>query len=113
MAAPNPVPKWSVDETIAFLGNIGLPHLGDAFRENAVSGSDLIDLSDADFKESLGCTPLQVRPCKAMPTSLLFAPFVRASEFNFRIRNYLGQKDSQGTRSMGHSQPCRCHRGCS
>ena len=60
MSAPVPVPKWSPDEVVMFLGSIGLPQLGDAFKSNAVNGSDLIDLTDEDFKDSLGCTPLQV-----------------------------------------------------
>jgi len=60
MSAPVPVPKWSVENVVAFLGSIGLPQLGDAFKANAVNGSDLLFLTDEDFKESLGCTPLQV-----------------------------------------------------
>lgn len=61
MSAPKPVAKWDVDEVVAFLGSIGLPQLGDAFQANAVNGKDLIDLSDEDYKDSLGCTALQVK----------------------------------------------------
>jgi hypothetical protein len=60
MAAPLPVPKWDVDMVCGFLTQIGLTPLTEAFKTNAVNGSDLIGLTDADFKDSLGCTPLQV-----------------------------------------------------
>jgi hypothetical protein len=59
MAAPLPVPKWDVDMVCNFLQQIGLAPLAEAFKTNAVNGSDLIELTDTDFKESLGCTPLQ------------------------------------------------------
>jgi hypothetical protein len=61
MSAPKPVSRWDIDDVVAFLGSIGLPQLGDSFRANAVNGKDLSDLSDEDFKESLGCTALQVK----------------------------------------------------
>jgi hypothetical protein len=60
MSVPLPVPKWDVDTVCGFLTQIGLGALTDAFKTNAVNGSDLISLSDEDFKDSLGCTPLQV-----------------------------------------------------
>ncbi|KAH7621643.1 hypothetical protein Ndes2526B_g02455 [Nannochloris sp. 'desiccata'] len=61
MTAPLPVPKWDVDTVCGFLTQIGLSPLTEAFKTNAVNGSDLIGLADADFKESLGCTPLQTK----------------------------------------------------
>lgn len=54
------VSTWSIDDVSKFLGTIGLVSLQDAFMTNAVNGADLLVLSDEDFKESLGATPLQV-----------------------------------------------------
>ena len=61
MSVPQPVPKWDSDTVCNFVSGIGLPQLVDKFRENAVTGADLISLSDDDYKDSLGCTGLQVR----------------------------------------------------
>jgi hypothetical protein len=66
MGLPPQVASWSVDDVVTFLAQIGLPHLAEGFRDNAVNGNDLAGLTDEDFKESLGCTGLQVRP----PTAL-------------------------------------------
>ena len=60
MSVPQPVPKWDIDTVANWISSIGLPQLVDAFKSNAVNGSDLIGLSDEDMKESLGCTGLQV-----------------------------------------------------
>lgn len=35
--------------------------IADKFKENAVTGADLIELSDEDLTQELGCKPLQAR----------------------------------------------------
>lgn len=61
MSVPQPVPKWDVQTVCNFIDSIGLASLSPAFKENAVAGSDLIELTDEDFTDSLGCTKLQAK----------------------------------------------------
>jgi len=55
------VEKWNVDEVCAWIEQLGFTALVPKFRENAVSGRDLFDLTDDDFTGSLGATKLQVK----------------------------------------------------
>ena len=54
------ISSWSIQDVTTFLQGIGLGSLQSAFETNAVNGSDLLDLSDEDYVESLHTTPLQV-----------------------------------------------------
>lgn len=55
------VSDWSQDDVASFLGDIGLGHLAPKFKDNGVNGKDLLELEDDDYRESLGCSNLQVR----------------------------------------------------
>ena len=60
-----PVPKcrknWSVEEVVAWLGTLSLPHLADRFRENGVDGELLSATSKEELISELGLTPLQAK----------------------------------------------------
>lgn len=68
-----PVDQWNVDDVVAFLHSIDLGHLADAFRNNAVNGKDLLNLSEADFIRDLGCTQIQTRKIKESLTYVVAA----------------------------------------
>lgn len=55
-----PISDWSQDDVCQFLDSLGLDHLKGAFKENGVNGKDMLELTDEDYKDSLGCTNLQV-----------------------------------------------------
>lgn len=55
------VSDWSQAEVASFLEDIGLGHLAPKFKDNGVNGKDLLELEDEDYRESLGCSNLQVR----------------------------------------------------
>ena len=56
-----PLEQWTVDQVCDGLARLGLDSLVPNFRDNAVSGQDLIALTDEDYEVSLKCTRLQVR----------------------------------------------------
>lgn len=52
---------WSVPEVGQWLESLHFPPATvEAFRENAVAGGDLLQLTDADLESHLGLTPLLV-----------------------------------------------------
>ena len=51
--------KFSVDEVCEFISQLEIQP--DVFRENSVSGEDLLELSDADLLRELGLRTLQIR----------------------------------------------------
>lgn len=55
------VTSWGVEDVLGWLDGLGLGHLREAFRLNAVSGSDLVALSESDLIDHLLCTKLQAR----------------------------------------------------
>lgn len=55
------VQEWGVEDVCKWLGGLNLETLEPAFKSNAVDGKDLLELSEGDMKDYLGCTPLQVR----------------------------------------------------
>lgn len=67
--APAKVSEWSVDQVGDFLQGLQLGGLAPAFKENAVDGKDLLNLTDDDYIRDLKLTNLQVsRPrCLANP----------------------------------------------
>lgn len=58
MTLTGPVSRWTVDDVTAWLETLGLGQYKDRFRQNAIDGTELLDLSDADLQESLGVGPL-------------------------------------------------------
>lgn len=55
------VGAWSVPEVGQWLESLHFPPATvEAFRENAVAGGDLLQLTDADLESHLGLTPLLV-----------------------------------------------------
>ncbi|KAJ8902887.1 hypothetical protein NDN08_006207 [Rhodosorus marinus] len=52
---------WSVDDVCDFLDKLQLGHLSPAFKENAIGGKDLAELTDDDLQSELGCKPLQIK----------------------------------------------------
>lgn len=55
------IENWSTDDVQSLLEDIGLGHLAPKFKDNGVNGKDLLELEDDDYRESLGCSNLQVR----------------------------------------------------
>eukprot|EP00889_Picochlorum_renovo_P005525 jgi/Picre1/32555/NNA_007901.t1 len=51
-------------EVASFLEDIGLGHLAPKFKDNGVNGKDLLELEDEDYRESLGCSNLQIKKIK-------------------------------------------------
>lgn len=69
------VAAWSREDVCSFLERLGLPEeLQLAFRRNAVDGSDLVGLTDADLVNELGCTHLQARKIRSHLTQLGVTP---------------------------------------
>ena len=63
-AAPMPgaaIKDWSVAEVADFLAGLNLDALAGTFKDNAVDGKDLLELTDDEFAAELKCTNLQVR----------------------------------------------------
>lgn len=54
-----PLKSYSVEEVCAFISELELDP--SPFRENAVAGEDLLELTDDDMKTELGLKPLQIR----------------------------------------------------
>lgn len=55
------VASWHVPDVAQWLESLHFPPATiEAFKTNAVSGEDLLQLSDADLDEHLGLTPLLV-----------------------------------------------------
>nr|ARQ20724.1 lipid body protein [Lobosphaera incisa] len=53
--------SWSVDDVCQMLSDLELASISAKFKENAVNGPDLEDLSEQDLQTCLGLTPLQAR----------------------------------------------------
>lgn len=58
------VATWDVDAVTSWLAELKLDAVLPAFKANAVDGADLLNLSEQELKEELGCTTLQVRKIK-------------------------------------------------
>ena len=56
---PGTVRDWSISDVLQFMHFLGLSHVAGKFEENAVSGEDLLKLSEEDFIQELGLTKLQ------------------------------------------------------
>eukprot|EP00887_Chlorella_sp_A99_P002338 scaffold10.g2338.t1 len=55
------VEEWGVEQLTEWLHKLELPdHVVDSFKENAVTGSDLLELTDEDLTGELELKPLQV-----------------------------------------------------
>lgn len=52
---------WSVDQVVASIEDMGLGHVTDAFRHNAVDGRFLTELSQEELVSELGLTSLQAK----------------------------------------------------
>ena len=82
---PSDIAAWTVPQVGAWLESLHFPQAAvDAFHKNAVSGGDLLELSDADLQEHLGLTPLLVRQTRAalplpLPLPLRVVVVVRCS----------------------------------
>ena len=55
------IKDWSVAEVADFLAGLNLDALAGTFKDNAVDGKDLLELTDDEFAAELKCTNLQVR----------------------------------------------------
>ena len=55
------VEQWAVADVCAYLEGLQLGHLAQAVRDNALSGADLLALSQEELVTDLGWTKLQVR----------------------------------------------------
>ena len=53
--------SWLVSDVVRFLEGLGLAHVTASFQTNAVDGVFLSQLSQEDFVQELGLTPLQAR----------------------------------------------------
>ena len=56
-----PCPRWSVQDVCEYLQELELGHVTEMFRQNAVDGAMLMDLSEADLVSELGLARLQAR----------------------------------------------------
>jgi len=58
---PGMATSWSVDQVVQFVEGLGLGHMVESFRENAIDGPMLVDLSEADLCDDLSLTKLQAK----------------------------------------------------
>ena len=58
------VEDWSVDDVLNYIRMLSLEHVQDKFRENAVDGLMLLEVSEEDLRNELGLTP-QARKVKS------------------------------------------------
>lgn len=58
---PGPAACWSLDEVSQYLDFLGLRHIEEKFKENAVDGAMLVDLSEEDLCKELGLLKLQAK----------------------------------------------------
>lgn len=56
-----PVVDWTIDEVIQYVEYQGLGHVADKFRDNAIDGSVLVDLTAEDLCNDLGLQKLQAK----------------------------------------------------
>ncbi|CAE7570876.1 rnf217 [Symbiodinium microadriaticum] len=56
---PGPPAEWSMEQVLQFLDFLGLGHTGDKFKENAVDGPMLAELSEEELCSELGLLKLQ------------------------------------------------------
>ena len=61
MLVPADPRSWSIEQVVLALEDLGLGHIAPAFRTNAVTGADLVMLSQQELQDLLGLTPLQAR----------------------------------------------------
>ena len=62
---PGAVGDWSISDVLQFMHFLGLSHVAGKFEENAVSGEDLLHISEdreyaEDFIQDLGLTKTQI-----------------------------------------------------
>jgi hypothetical protein len=109
---PSGAPKdWSVDDVSSWLADLNLEALQPEFRKNAVSGADLLELSDEDLSSFLKATPLQVGTRYCERTTLPACHPVSAGGSSLPARatpQYMccaalctGPQDPQGARRAG------------
>ena len=53
--------EWTVDDVAVYIEGLGLGHIKDKLVENAIDGSFLLELSEADLISELGLTKLQTK----------------------------------------------------
>jgi hypothetical protein len=53
MAVENMISKWTCEEVVNWLAEIGLGHIGAIFESNKISGSKLSTLTDKILMENL------------------------------------------------------------
>jgi len=58
---PGPPAEWSMEQVLQFLDFLGLGHTGDKFKENAVDGPMLAELSEEELCSELGLLKLQAK----------------------------------------------------
>ena len=59
------VEDWSVDDVLSCIRILSLEHVQDKFRDNAVDGLMLLEVSEEELRNELGLTLLQARKVKA------------------------------------------------
>ena len=65
MALPSDPHSWTVEQVALMLEEVGLGHVAPAFRANAVTGADLVSLSQQELQDFLELTPLQARKVRS------------------------------------------------
>eukprot|EP00435_Cladocopium_sp_Y103_P040787 s1432_g11.t1 len=58
---PGPAADWSMEEVSQYLQFLGLGHIEEKFKENAVDGAMLVELSEEDLCKELGLLKLQAK----------------------------------------------------
>lgn len=58
-----PIERYTIDEVVELVQDIGFGQRAQNFRDNAVNGKDLLILSNEDFQE-LGLTKIQIKKLK-------------------------------------------------
>ncbi|KAL4859919.1 Cortactin-binding protein 2 [Chlorella vulgaris] len=66
--------QWTVSDVCAWLEDLELHTLVPEFKSNAVSGQDLITLTDEDLQQELHCTSLQARKIRKALASMGITP---------------------------------------
>ena len=56
---------WNVEDVVAYIKSLGLGHVEDKFRDNAIDGQMLIDTPEDELRSELGLLPLQARKIRA------------------------------------------------
>ena len=79
MSIPADPQSWSIEQVVLALEDLGLGHVAPAFRTNAVTGADLVTLSQQELQDLLGLTPLQARKVRGRVGC---APRIRKFDLN-------------------------------